>query len=469
MVLGLNRASTPVAPATKTRSDGTTYVDPKIEHGFYMRGNTGVAPWYDGSWGGTSSLSKVGQDFLLELVHSCDSKGDCTFEHRIDGAIVKTTSVLSSGASYRAVALINTFDDTADIGFSWACPPSPPPAAPPPPLPPPDRPSWPPVPPPGSMLELAGSTPSVLFGPAGHASTITMANHGGTLRCDGDLVVEDISIRQLHSMMLELQKENQMLKEAMGMLPPSPPQSPPLAATQWTLLHSSWIEEASEAVPKNIKEKDRFTSSNDRNVTYQQIFLECDATNSHIRRVYTLPSKVHTAAFPKGYAYSVKTYSGDTSPSVTGELRPGSLAEQHYFASRFIIRGYSSGVPWKGQVHCNLDYGAVGGDNNNPKLGNWGRVWVRDGTEEPTESELPKDCTPRWTNAIQGKSPGSSLFSGKADTIEACREICESYRECKAIIYRAGGKYCSALSRSYVPNYQEADAGDDVVVSDLAC
>ena len=49
VVLGLNRASTPVAPATKTRSDGTTYVDPKIEHGFYMRGNTGVAPWYDGS------------------------------------------------------------------------------------------------------------------------------------------------------------------------------------------------------------------------------------------------------------------------------------------------------------------------------------------------------------------------------------------------------------------------------------
>jgi hypothetical protein len=47
----------------------------------------------------------------------------------------------------------------------------------------------------------------------------------------------------------------------------------------------------------------------------------------------------------------------------------------------FIIR--------QGQIHCDHEYGSVGGQNNNPMLGNYGRVWVRDST---STSDLPANA-----------------------------------------------------------------------------
>lgn len=116
IVLGLNHNVT-LPGSTLTRPDT---VDPNVEHGFYLRGNTGVSHWENGRWDGTSSLTSFGSSLVLELRRSCDSCGHCVFGHYVNGQQVYKSDAQSNGA-YRAVAVFNSFDSDADINVSWAC------------------------------------------------------------------------------------------------------------------------------------------------------------------------------------------------------------------------------------------------------------------------------------------------------------------------------------------------------------
>ena len=125
---------------------------------------------------------------------------------------------------------------------------------------------------------------------------------------------------------------------------------------------------------------------------WQQAYLECERSDAGIQRVFTFSTKALTAAKPSG-TWTESYYSRDTTGSRPADLSwtlsvPGValLNEQHVFggrhpAQRFIIR--------QNEVHCSANYADIDSPTDNPNLGRWGRVWVRDSTDVPAESDLP--------------------------------------------------------------------------------
>ena len=170
--------------------------------------------------------------------------------------------------------------------------------------------------------------------------------------------------------------------------------APTLApSVRWTLLHSGWIPSYTHLVDPSIRARGQFITPKSTAIRYQQIFIECGtSTNVGVRRVVTLGNAAMKAGLPSATDLKEATqtyYSGDTA------RRPAELYysseewnEMHHFGEnnkRFIIR--------VNQIHCALNYGNVGGQSDNSRLGTYGRVWVRDSTEVPDETELPVSGT----------------------------------------------------------------------------
>lgn len=163
----------------------------------------------------------------------------------------------------------------------------------------------------------------------------------------------------------------------------------------WILVHSAWIPSYDATLQAALPtihgwgQKVQFADTAVGN--YKQIFFDCRSTTSagNVQRVLTHPSATGTTtSLPSTTGFTETVYSADanTGAGTAGviDLQGTNMAEQHYaFTStgRFIIR--------PDQVHCGVNYAVVGGQTDNPALGQWGRVWVRDSTDVPTEAELP--------------------------------------------------------------------------------
>ena len=136
----------------------------------------------------------------------------------------------------------------------------------------------------------------------------------------------------------------------------------------------------------------QFVTPDDESIEYQQVFLECASTTTGVQRVLTLASKQYTAK-PTSQAVTSETYYSNEFGAHAGQATgqeyewnetEGGWNEEHCFrgcARRFIVR--------MSQIHCALDYASIGGSNNNANLGVYGRVWVRDSTQIPDETDLP--------------------------------------------------------------------------------
>ena len=125
-------------------------------------------------------------------------------------------------------------------------------------------------------------------------------------------------------------------------------------------------------------------------VDYQQVYLACKASGRTVKRVLTLATPSATAAAPKTISPSVVYYSGDYGGAGNynyGENPNVEWNEMHSWQGspgwpRFLIR--------IDQVHCAMSYEVLsGGDSNNPELGDYGMVWVRQGTDPVSEADLP--------------------------------------------------------------------------------
>ena len=111
--------------------------------------------------------------------------------------------------------------------------------------------------------------------------------------------------------------------------------------------------------------------SSQTGLPYNQVYLDCQSDESRVRRVLHSMDASYSTAKPSSYTFSeTRIYSGDTAND-PATFQPGNgWNEQHLFGpshSRFILR--------VGQVHCVQNYDSVGGQNDNPRLGQYGRVW----------------------------------------------------------------------------------------------
>ena len=162
------------------------------------------------------------------------------------------------------------------------------------------------------------------------------------------------------------------------------------STTPWTLLHLGWIPSFTSSMPAWALAQGQTVTGSSDPVDYQQVYLACKASGRTVKRVLTLATPSATAAAPKTISPSVVYYSGDYGGAGNynyGENPNVEWNEMHSWQGspgwpRFLIR--------IDQVHCAMSYEVLsGGDSNNPELGNYGMVWVRQGTDPVSEADLP--------------------------------------------------------------------------------
>ena len=135
---------------------------------------------------------------------------------------------------------------------------------------------------------------------------------------------------------------------------------------------------------------------------YTQVFLECGSENGMVvRRVLQLKNPARGVAQPADPNREVKlthnfAYNGESSRHVPGkgdysdpDNQHGSWAEMPLFGpvragyqGRFILR--------PNEVHCASDVQHHGVKRDNPRLGTYGRVWVRDSTQMLSQIGFPR-------------------------------------------------------------------------------
>ena len=166
------------------------------------------------------------------------------------------------------------------------------------------------------------------------------------------------------------------------------------STSTWRLLHSGWIPAHEDHIHPHIRAQGQFITPDDLAVHYQQVLLEGaaggsgDEHDTGIFRVITLREKQKTSNPSDMSHVTVDFLPGDfnsSKPKTYSGWCGAGWNEMHIFGRspqescrRFIIR--------PGQIHCDHDYVAVGGQDNNSKLGKYARVWVRNST---SRSDLP--------------------------------------------------------------------------------
>lgn len=174
-------------------------------------------------------------------------------------------------------------------------------------------------------------------------------------------------------------------------------------ARGWVLLHSGWIPSHAASIEPWIASKGQFTTKADESVApYNQVFLDGDRCGgAHLRRVLVLDQLMRTPCpFSRGQQSMPAMFNVQQEICFPGDQCPQPFSGPHRKVNAWEM-GNSSGwqelhqinggrfIIRKDQIHMCADYAAVGGENNNPRLGRYGRVWVRNSATLPTELDLP--------------------------------------------------------------------------------
>ena len=140
LMVGVHNASHALEAVTKTRSDGSTYKDPRLTFGMYIRGGD-FAQWHDGGWARPSDAPgrltpwAEGDTFAIRLEECSGGGCSMTFYHNgVRQPFVKTG--IPPGTRFVA-GLIGSMDQSTSatphrLELSWLCaaaPASPPPVS----------------------------------------------------------------------------------------------------------------------------------------------------------------------------------------------------------------------------------------------------------------------------------------------------------------------------------------------------
>ena len=145
----------------------------------------------------------------------------------------------------------------------------------------------------------------------------------------------------------------------------------------WTMVASSWISNYDSSMDPVIKSLGQFTSPISSSIPFSSMRLECISTAIKVnrRRTYTGGGTTTNINVFNGDAYASTEYrlTDDTDPYMANWNQNGGFTELHFWYTppswRFIVRA--------SDVHCSENYSAVGGETNNPRLGQYGRIWIR--------------------------------------------------------------------------------------------
>ena len=146
-----------------------------------------------------------------------------------------------------------------------------------------------------------------------------------------------------------------------------------------TLVASVWIPSYVNDVPADIKKRGQFITEGTMTVEdFDSITVECGSLTTRIHRKFVFDETLTKLNEIKSAASSQVSYQDEINvPATLTVDATRSYAEWHQAASetrRFILR--------LNQVHCVLNYGSVGGIDDNPRLGQWARIW----THKPSRS-----------------------------------------------------------------------------------
>lgn len=153
----------------------------------------------------------------------------------------------------------------------------------------------------------------------------------------------------------------------------------------WRLLEDVWIPAAAHG---RAASQQKYSDHNTPVQPFNQMLLQARSTTTTINRIlyWNTPQNDLQNVVQTKQSGELRLAS-DNVDSTTG-VSPGGpwrFPEWHQFqppiACRLIFR--------LGQIHCALDYPAVGGQDNNPRLGEWGRIWVRLIEPNTSTADLP--------------------------------------------------------------------------------
>ncbi len=140
----------------------------------------------------------------------------------------------------------------------------------------------------------------------------------------------------------------------------------------WTLLVDVWISSYCHG-----RSFDSQLLANEHSPVppFNQMLLQAEASNGVVvNRIlfWNLPqtSLMGVTKYPSNGEIFLQ---GDNAPRPTGCGANWSFPEWHSLTQY----GYSRLIFRKGEIHCAQDYSAVGGQRNNPTLGQWGRIFIR--------------------------------------------------------------------------------------------
>jgi hypothetical protein len=186
--------------------------------------------------------------------------------------------------------------------------------------------------------------------------------------------------------------------------------SPAHACEPWSLVASAWVPSFAEQVTQSYQQRGEFLLPAGTALPHNQVLFECGSADDAVvvKRFLQLDHTLAHLGDALAGGFEELILEGDSAKRPT-ILKGDTLSEQHYFAGgapdRFIIR--------VGDVHCAQDYSAVGGENDNPVLGQWGRIWARECSQFDAGAwpELQSDGGDGITAASEGDDDPLSLGS----------------------------------------------------------
>jgi hypothetical protein len=139
----------------------------------------------------------------------------------------------------------------------------------------------------------------------------------------------------------------------------------------WTLMTNTWIPSYAATMPAKYTALGQFILPPDIGLSFTKVHLQCQSNSTSIDRVRSFASaslNLNTVANA-----STETYGAtDNLPRPSNTACYQTYPEWHGFngcGNRFILR--------VSEVHCGLDYIAMGGQTNNAALGKWGQIWAK--------------------------------------------------------------------------------------------
>lgn len=144
----------------------------------------------------------------------------------------------------------------------------------------------------------------------------------------------------------------------------------------WTLIAAGWINKYATSINSDIASLGNFISTGGAgNVpVYTEMRHFCRRSNTAIvhRKRATTATQSLTSFESNQYANTEVNLLGHNIGTTSNWTESGFYVELHYYEtgiSRFIIRD--------GNVHCSTDYNSVGGEGNNPALGQEGYIFIK--------------------------------------------------------------------------------------------